>query len=142
MLPWWLKWWRLCLPSRRHEFDPWVGTITWRRESQSTPVFLPEEFHGQRSLAGYSPWHHKESNTTEWLTHTPMFFQNQTIKIGSYFQIFNDILQIGFFSFLIGYSSVWGIIRSWKALAWHTIFSTNSGGSFIKCLTQCLEHGK
>ena len=32
---------------------------------QSTPVFLPGEFHGQRSLAGYSPWGHKESDTTE-----------------------------------------------------------------------------
>ena len=33
-----------------------------------TPVFLPGEFHGQRSLAGYSPWGHKESDTTEQLT--------------------------------------------------------------------------
>ena len=33
-----------------------------------TPVFLPGEFHGQRSLAGYSPWGRKESDTTEWLT--------------------------------------------------------------------------
>ena len=32
---------------------------------QPTPVFLPEESHGQRSLAGYSPWSHKESDTTE-----------------------------------------------------------------------------
>ena len=30
-----------------------------------TPVFLPGESHGQRSLAGYSPWHHKDSDTTE-----------------------------------------------------------------------------
>ena len=30
-----------------------------------TPVFLPREFHGQRSPAGYSPWGHKESDTTE-----------------------------------------------------------------------------
>ena len=32
---------------------------------QPTPVFLPGEFHGQRNLAGYSPWGHKESDTTE-----------------------------------------------------------------------------
>ena len=37
----------------------------WRREWQNTPVFLPEEFHGQRSLAGYSPWGCKESDTTQ-----------------------------------------------------------------------------
>ena len=35
-----------------------------------TPLFLPGEFHGQRSLASYSPWSHKQSDTTEQLTHT------------------------------------------------------------------------
>ena len=39
----------------------------WRREWLPTPVFFPGEFHGQRSLAGYSPWEHKEWDTTEWL---------------------------------------------------------------------------
>ena len=38
------------------------------REWLPTPIFLPREFHGHRSLAGYSPWGHKESDTTEWLT--------------------------------------------------------------------------
>jgi len=37
---------------------------------QPTPIFLPGESHGKRSLVGYSPWGHKESDTTEWLTHT------------------------------------------------------------------------
>ena len=41
------------LPSRRHEFDPWVEKILWRRKWQSTPVFLPGKSHGQKSLAGY-----------------------------------------------------------------------------------------
>ena len=40
----------------------------WRREGLLTPVFLPGEFHGQRSLVGYSPRGHKESATTEQLT--------------------------------------------------------------------------
>ena len=35
---------------------------------QPTPIFLPREFHGQRSLAGYSPWDHKELDTAEWLS--------------------------------------------------------------------------
>ena len=48
--------------------DPWVGKIPWRREWLPTPVFLPGEFHGQGSLAGYSPWGYKESGTTELLT--------------------------------------------------------------------------
>ena len=46
-----------------------VRSLGWeaprRREWLPTPVFLPEEFHGQRSLAGYSPWGHTESDTTE-----------------------------------------------------------------------------
>ena len=38
---------------RRHRFDPWVGKIPWRRKWQPTPVFLPGELHGQRSLASH-----------------------------------------------------------------------------------------
>ena len=48
-------------------FDPWVRKIPWRRKWQPTPVFFPGEFHGQRSLVGYSPWGRKESDTTEQL---------------------------------------------------------------------------
>ena len=51
-------------------FNPWLGKIPWRRKWLPTPVFLPGEFHRQRSLASYSSWSHKESFTTEWLTHT------------------------------------------------------------------------
>ena len=45
-----------------------VWKWVWTRERLPTPVFLPGEFHGQRSLAGYSPWGPKESDTTERLT--------------------------------------------------------------------------
>ena len=49
-----------------------VQSLGWedplRREWQPSPVFLPGEFHGQRSLAGYSPWGHKDVDTTEQLT--------------------------------------------------------------------------
>ena len=54
---------------RRCGLDPWVGKISWRRAWQPTPVFLPGESHGQRSLVGYSPWGHKESDTTERTEH-------------------------------------------------------------------------
>ena len=40
-------------------FYPWVGKILWRRAWQPTPVFLPGESDGQRSLAVCSPWGHK-----------------------------------------------------------------------------------
>ena len=43
----------------------WAEKIPWRRAWLTTPVFLAGEFHGQRSLAGYSPWGCKESDMTE-----------------------------------------------------------------------------
>ena len=48
--------------------NPRVGKIPWRREWQPTPVFLPGEFHEQKSLVGCSLWGCKESGTTEQLT--------------------------------------------------------------------------
>ena len=64
-------WW--CRRRRRCRFSPWVGKTPWRRRWQPTPVFSPGKFHGQRSLAGYSPQGHKEWDTTEMLsTHSPL----------------------------------------------------------------------
>ena len=55
---------------------PGSGRSPWRRSWQPTPVFLPGESHGQKNLAGYSPWGHKESDTTEQLsTHTDTSLQ-------------------------------------------------------------------
>ena len=50
-------------------FDLWVWKIPWRRKWQPTPVFLPGKSQGQKSLGGYSPRGHKESEATEQLTH-------------------------------------------------------------------------
>ena len=47
-----------CKRHERYGFHPWVWKIPWRRAWQLTPVFLPGESHGQRSLMGYSPWGH------------------------------------------------------------------------------------
>jgi len=41
--------------NARRGFDPWVRKMPWSRAWQPTPVFLPRESHGQRSLAGYIP---------------------------------------------------------------------------------------
>ena len=49
-------------------FNSWARKIPWRRKWQPTQIFLPGEFHGQRSLTGYSSWGHKQSNMTGWLT--------------------------------------------------------------------------
>ena len=43
-----------CRRHKRLRFDPWVRKIPWKRAQQPTPVFLPGESHGQRSLVGYS----------------------------------------------------------------------------------------
>ena len=54
--------------------ESWVRSLgqedPWRREWLPTPVFLPGEFHGQRSLAVYSPWGCKELDVSEQLTFT------------------------------------------------------------------------
>ena len=59
-LPGWLRWQHM-----RSRFDPWVGKISWRRKWQPTPVFLTGEFHGWRSLVGYSPW---DCTSRTWLS--------------------------------------------------------------------------
>ena len=66
--PWWLSSKESACQCRRFEFNPWVGKIPWRREQQPTPGFLPGESHGQRSLAGYCPRDHKESDITKQLS--------------------------------------------------------------------------
>ena len=50
---------------RGHGLDLWVRKIPWKREWQPTPIIFPGESHGQRILAGYSPWGRKESDMTE-----------------------------------------------------------------------------
>ena len=64
-LPWWLSGKECTCQCRRPKtcgFDPWVRKIPWRRAQQPTPVFLPGESHGQRSLAGYSSYGRKGSD--------------------------------------------------------------------------------
>jgi len=53
------------LVKTHHGFRPCVEKIPRRRKWQPSSVFLPGKFHRQRSLAGYSPWGHKESDITE-----------------------------------------------------------------------------
>ena len=57
----------LCAASKTHSNQ----IHNWRRKWQPTPVSLPGESHGQRSLVGYSPWGCKESDTTERLHFQP-----------------------------------------------------------------------
>ena len=69
-LPRWLSGREATCQRGRCRFEPWAGKSPWRRELQSTPIFLPGKSHGQRSLAGYGSWGRKESDTTERLSTT------------------------------------------------------------------------
>ena len=57
-----------CRRCKRLGFSPWVGKIPWRRKWHPTPIFLPGESHGWRSLVGCSPRSHKELDATDRLS--------------------------------------------------------------------------
>ena len=106
----------ICLQCRRHEFDPWVGKIPWRGKWQPTPVSLPEKSHGQRSLASYSLWGHKESDMAERLS-TP--------------QIMNRQAKVGDLSYKKEYKQAWNkiemILHHYKEdLLWYSHFPCHS----------------
>ena len=87
-LPRWLSCKESACQCRGHRFDPWVGKIPWRRDWQPTPIFLPRESHGQRSLVGCYQWGCKESHTTEHAhMQTPTNIQTHT-HLYSVFKVF------------------------------------------------------
>ena len=100
--------------------------MPWRREWLSTPVFLPGEFHGQR-IVGYSPWGHKELDTTEQLsyTHTQISIMHlYTVFIMLYTQCIEDYKLENFTSapFQTGGSSAYFVNLRASLLmsgAWH-----------------------
>ena len=73
---------KICLQCRRPGFNPWVGKVPWRRKWQPTLVFLHGKSQGQRSLAGYSPWGHKESDMTEWAHKFPLLQSRGSRPLG------------------------------------------------------------
>ena len=58
------QWSRTCLPTQKSQVQSLGQEDPWRRKWPPSPVFLPGKSHGQRSLEGYSPRGHKESDTT------------------------------------------------------------------------------
>ena len=79
-LPCWLRRSRICLQCRRPGFDPWVGKIPGRRKWLPTSVFLPGEFHGQRTLAGYSPQGCKKSDMAEQMSLSSVQFNHSVMS--------------------------------------------------------------
>ena len=112
-----------CRRCKRRGFDPWVGKIPWRRAWQPTPVFLPGEFHGQRNLAGYSPWGHKESDTSETTTCTCTGYY-------SYLEIFLKIFTKS------RVSGRWGLCLSWAPPQLALCFVLE----VVSCIRQCVRH--
>ena len=75
-----------------HTFSIFIKTTLLtclRKKWQPTPIFLPGEFHGQRGLAGYSPWDHKESHMTEQLTLSHFHWLVRDIKKLYTFNVYN-----------------------------------------------------
>ena len=69
-----------CRRQKRRGLHPWFGTISWRRQQQPIPVFLPGESHGQRSLVGSSSW--GSQSRTRLSTHTiAVGFKNTGIDV-------------------------------------------------------------
>ena len=67
-------------------WETWVGILGWEDPLEKgmetlTPVFLPGKSQGQRSLADYSPWGCKESDTTEWLSLSKCIYVNEILVI-------------------------------------------------------------
>ena len=67
---------------------PGLGRFPSRKARQHTPVFLPGEFHGHRSLMGYSPWGRKELDTTEPLTFT---LSSLSYFLGALYDVYHHI---------------------------------------------------
>ena len=84
------------------QFDPWVDKISWSRKWQPTPIFLPGQSHGQRSSTGYSPWDHKESDTSEHVhvcTHTHTHTHTHTNTANKLISVFSLVINRWFILF-------------------------------------------
>jgi len=72
---------RICLWWRRPGFDPWVGENLWWKELLPTPVLLPGESHGQRSLTGCSPWSFRVRH--DWATKHMVIEEHTSVQFSS-----------------------------------------------------------
>ena len=96
-----------CRRYKRCRSDLWVERTPWRKKWQPTPVFLPGEAHGQRSLVGYSPWGWKDSDMTErQYTHAIQILLTLSLLRG------------GVIFPLLGWRVGAGIGRCWWLLKW------------------------
>ena len=77
-----------CRRHRRYRFNPWVRKIPWRREWQSTPVFLPGEFHGGAWWATVRKVTKSRTQMNDEHTHTLLYWADlENPRYSSYFNI-------------------------------------------------------
>ena len=117
-LPWWLRWLSVCLQCGRPRFNPWVRKIPWRRKWQPTPVLLPGKSHGRRSLVGYSPQGHKESDMTEQLHFLMCLYKTESNVVICSISLMTSILIIILRTPLFIVTSERQIPFTWK-FNWH-----------------------
>ena len=152
-LPWWLWLWGIHLQCRRPGFNPQTRKTPWRRKWLPIPAypFLPGEFHGQRSLAGYSPCGPKESDETN--TFTFSFFTMDlrqiweetfflcycaflclpSIHISWWFLLYQLIKGLFLQLDLSIYHAVWAIWEYAKAVYCHPAYLTGMQSTHVKC---------
>ena len=91
-----------CRRCKRWGFNLWVWKIPWRRVWQPTPVCLPGESHGQRSLADFSLWGCKELDTTERLSMHILYYQSLLILIKNCYYYYYSLHNTeGFYFFFL-----------------------------------------
>ena len=95
-LPRWLRGEESACQWRRLGLDPWVGKIPWRRQWQPTPVLLPGESHGKRSLVGYSPQRRRVKTTERLSTHAQVV-QTSLLPFPKYFHLPDQLADISLF---------------------------------------------
>ena len=125
-------------------FDPCVGKIPWRRKWQPTPVFLPGKSQGQRSLADYCPWGHKESDTTERL-HFLFNWRIVTLNIVLVSAIHQHESAIGIHTSPPSCSIVmcdekWILYNCWRPTQWWTKKKLQSSFQSQTCTKKGLGH--
>ena len=108
--------------NKRCGFSLWFGMIPWRRAWQPTPVFLPGESHGQRSLVGCNLWGCKELDTTEATYHARKMGRNwqKQLKLESFWLKLPEAKQrrIWFSSWMTERTS-----HTWNYIRWNFVLS-------------------
>ena len=100
-----------CRRHKRFRFDPWVRKIPWRRAWQPTPVSLPGESHGQRSLADYSPWVTKSQTRLKQLSmHAPLLLHISTSWYIEKMETFIWYTQVNWTN---SGASIWSLVHPW-----------------------------